>query len=397
MELNKVSEVSKVTAKTHFIFNGESILNINVSAWQSYFDSANPKDVNLLTWLTSPKYADKVNAIRSMADKNERSKLKATLPAITPSGTFTQREESGLILHSGFIQFDIDLKDNTHITNYTELKEQLANIREIAYCGLSVSGTGFWGLIPILHPEKHTAHVMALQHDFKSLGIVIDAKPKNVASLRGYSWDPEAYFNHQATLYTNLYEPKPERYSRADSTYHHQSTEAEKVEAILQQIESGSIDITQGYGTWFAIGCALANQFGESGRQYFHQVSQYHPDYKYHKTDNQFDEYLKHNGYKYTLGTFFAIAKDYGLEWKNILKADTVPMQPKPATLPLLPVTIETVLPDGFRWVYGSTMEFDGLPLQMLNTSEMEDAKQRLKENGYLLPAIPQEALILRK
>ena len=86
----------------------ESILNIEVSCFANYDSPANPRPVNLLHWLTSPKYSDNVNTIRNIDDKESRDKFKAKLPAITPSGLFSYRSQKDLIQHSGFIQFDID-------------------------------------------------------------------------------------------------------------------------------------------------------------------------------------------------------------------------------------------------------------------------------------------------
>ena len=68
-----------------------------------------------------------------------RGRLKANLPAITPSGLFAYAKAEALQKHSGFIQFDIDLKDNQHLADYNTLYKQLRNIANIAYCGRSVS------------------------------------------------------------------------------------------------------------------------------------------------------------------------------------------------------------------------------------------------------------------
>lgn len=188
-----------------------SILNTKVSCFANYDTPANPKEVNLLAWLKSGKYKDEVERIRSITDKTERDAIKATLPAITPSGVFTYRSAKNLVKHSGFIQFDIDLKGNESVGNFNELKEQISRIKNVAYCGLSVSGTGFWGLIPIAYPEKHDLHLKAIQEAFAKFGIAIDPAPKSVASLRGYSYDPAAYFNHNATVFENYYTPPIEK------------------------------------------------------------------------------------------------------------------------------------------------------------------------------------------
>lgn len=180
----------------------ESVLNVEVSCFRNYDTPQNPVPVNLIKWLTSTQYKDKVEAIRLIDGKRERDAIKATLPAITPSGIFSYRSQSKLINHSGLIQIDIDLSNkNKLISNWDDLKSELIKLPQIAYLGKSVSGLGYWGLIPIPpDSDGHKLYFDSLKEIFlKSWGIELDDKPKNVASLRGYSFDPEAYFNHQAT------------------------------------------------------------------------------------------------------------------------------------------------------------------------------------------------------
>ncbi len=110
-----------------------NILNINVSCFENC-SSTIPRNINLLTWLTSEMRRDKVEQIRNIQDEDLQKVIKVSLPAITPSGVFSSRSEKDLIEHSGFLAFDIDLKDNLHITNFHNLKEQLSNIPNIAYC-----------------------------------------------------------------------------------------------------------------------------------------------------------------------------------------------------------------------------------------------------------------------
>jgi hypothetical protein len=287
-----------------------SILNIKVSSFENC-KSISPKDVNLLSWLTSDKYRDKVMGLRNIQDENIQKVIKASLPAITPSGTFSTRSEKGLIAHSGFLAFDIDFKDNQHIDNFNDLKRQVSNIINVAYCGLSVRGHGYWGLIfvPKSTPAEHKQRFNALAKDFKSFGIILDPSGSDVCRLRIYSYDPEAYFNHSAKPYTKILKPQPKRLSRPALT-----DTREKVEAVISQIKQNKIDITQSYDEWLKVGYTFSNEFGEAGRGYFHAVSQYHSDYSIQETDKMFDNVTKHNKGKSNIGLFFKIASDYGIK-----------------------------------------------------------------------------------
>ena len=120
----------------------KSVLNVEVSCYKSY-SSKEPKTINLLSWLSSEKYAKEVLELRAIENKAKRDEIKAGLPAITVSGVFSPaRKEEHLVKHSGLICLDIDRKGNEHIANFEDLKKQLFNIKNVAYAGLSVSGKG---------------------------------------------------------------------------------------------------------------------------------------------------------------------------------------------------------------------------------------------------------------
>lgn len=294
----------------------QSILNINVSGFESCTATLS-KEVNLLRWLTSDKYRGRVEEIRKLQDETLQKDIKMTLPAITPSGIFSYRSEEHLTTHSGFLAFDIDLSDNTHIANFDDLKTQVSHVVNVAYCGLSVRGKGYWGLVPIPKstPIEHKQRFSALANDFKRFGINLDPSGCDVCRLRIYSWDAEAYFNHNAKLYTKIF--KPQKKSSTRPAY---SNTREKIEGIIEKIKQDKTDITEDYQIWLKIGCAFADEFGGGGRDYFHSVSQFHPDYSPDKTDRMFDDILKHGYDKVSIGWFFNLLKDYGISLKTELK-----------------------------------------------------------------------------
>lgn len=297
----------------------DSVLNVKISCFKNYRSADSPRPINMLTWLTSGKYKKQVQQLRGIKNKAKRDEIKAKLPAITPSGTFGKRSKIALIWHSGLLQFDVDFKENTHIKNYNTLKQQIANINNVAYCGLSVSGTGFWGLVPVKYPQKHNRHFRALEKAFKDFGIIIDSSCSDVSRLRGYSYDPGGYFNHTAEVFTRLAKkpkPQPQTFKASQSG----DDTRDKVEQLISKIDT---DITAGYDNWLRLGFAIESEFGESGRKYFHAISSYHPHYNQHECDHQYTHCLKHRGSGIGIGTFFHICNRHGITLKNNLNAST--------------------------------------------------------------------------
>lgn len=293
-------------------------LDVQVSCFRSYRESSNPKKVNLFTWLRSDQFRKTVLSIRGELDKAERDKLKAALPAVTPSGLFRHRSEKGLVRHSGLICLDIDFKGNEHIENFSGLKAELSKLPNVAYCGLSVSGQGYFLLVPIASPDKHKEHFEALTQIFRQQwGICLDEACKDVSRLRGASFDDKAYFNPEAITFHGLAESspaRPEAHTRAIKGNHHTTGNGtrERVEALVNIITDSCLDITAPYKRWFQIAASLANEFNEEGRQYFHAISQFHPGYNRKEADLQYDACLK-TRYGYSIGTFFQVCKDFGL------------------------------------------------------------------------------------
>jgi hypothetical protein len=99
----------------------KSVLDIEVSCFRSYAGKE-PKASEFTPWLQSDKYADQIQELRRLDDKDKRDKIKASLPAITVSGTFhPTRKEEHLVKHSGLVCIDIDWKGNEHISNFNSL------------------------------------------------------------------------------------------------------------------------------------------------------------------------------------------------------------------------------------------------------------------------------------
>ena len=107
--------------------------------------------------------------------------------------------------------------------------------------------------------------------------------------------------------------PAPEITERATSAHIPQTSVQEDIEIIIQRIEAAHTDITAGYSNWLDLGFALSEELGEAGRDYFHRISRFNPDYDHAETDKQFNNCLKSGGSGVTIKTFFQKAKDAGI------------------------------------------------------------------------------------
>ena len=105
----------------------------------------------------------------------------------------------------------------------------------------------------------------------------------------------------------------PQISSTTPSTRSIQSSVGEDIEIITQRIEAACLDITAGYDNWRDIAFALSEELSESGRDYFHRISRFNPDYDFAEADKQYSNCLKAHGTGVTIKTFFQKAKEAGI------------------------------------------------------------------------------------
>lgn len=302
----------------------ESILNKRISMFRRVTEPQNPTEVNLFEVLTSDKYKSLVEQCSQITDKKERNKWKVkNVPAITVSGTFSYRSEKNLIKHSGLIALDLD-----GVNDINKLKNEIIQLPFVAYCGKSVSQTGLFAIIPIPEStiQEHRERFNALEKFFISnFGISedFDTSVKDVSRLRFVSYDADAYFNHDADVYTGILKEsireqevsvKPQNKRYYKPTYFNDNT-LEKVLECVDIIQDRKLDFAPDYDTYIKTGFALAS-LGEDGRGIFHAVCQYSTKYNYKDADVDFTNCLK-TGRNISIGTFFQFCNDYGIRYLN--------------------------------------------------------------------------------
>lgn len=125
-------------------------------------------------------------------DKNKKK-----LPCILFSGEFTHRAKDGLKKHSGFLVFDLD-----DVKNIQKTKEELKKIPYVALIFTSPSGNGikFVIRIPECTEEEHTQYWIAFSEEYSYLDL--DPSGKDVSRVCFESYDPKAYINREAIVYS---------------------------------------------------------------------------------------------------------------------------------------------------------------------------------------------------
>jgi hypothetical protein len=145
------------------------------------------------------RYRDQVEQLRQTlvsGKKDEYDKLKKTLPAFTPSGTFkTNRKLELLDEYSSFVHLDFDKLTPEQISN------TLTKVSEIPHtyaCFLSPSNNGLKVFVEVTTgPDQHElAYKQVRDYYETATGIPCDPKCKDITRLCFVSYDPRMYSNY---------------------------------------------------------------------------------------------------------------------------------------------------------------------------------------------------------
>ena len=147
------------------------------------------------------------------------------------------------------------------------------------------------------------------------------------------------------------------------------SDTATRVESLIAQLKASHTDITSGYTEWLKVGFAIASEFGETGRRYFHDISALYTGYDATECDKKYDECLKSDNGRTNIATLFYLAEQQGVKLphqeRNIshnqahiptdatsdknVAVSFVESQAEDRTLPLLDPSVYTNLPSILR------------------------------------------------
>lgn len=255
---------------------------------------------DLIERIRTGYWADIVAAVRSCVTKESRDLAKRSVPCVTLSGTFSKRGQQYLLGHSGYICIDID----------TECDRSLLGADPYTYAMFtSISGTGTAIIVPI-DPAKHTESFDWLQrYYFETYGVVIDPKPRNIASLRFISHDPDIVTNPLArkakTKVRKVVLPKslPMVFT------------GDQISDLVRSCVDQGLNIAESYEDYLNLSFALADELGEAGRSHFHSLASVSTKYSSEQADRQYSTALRRDasGNRVTIGTFYHMLKQAGV------------------------------------------------------------------------------------
>lgn len=161
-------------------------------------------DLNIiLKHIKNGRWKTQINEIRDLINRNENEKgsvLKKTLPAFTPSGTFSERrKKENIDSYSGLLHLDYD-----KVEDVESLKEIIVKIPFTYSAFISPSGKGLKVVVNTdaeLESHTHAFNALKLYYD-EIVGLESDRTVKDVTRLCFVSYDPELYLNESSKIFT---------------------------------------------------------------------------------------------------------------------------------------------------------------------------------------------------
>ncbi len=187
-----MKNVTTITTPTFSLF----IPGINKPAGQHPYRQGTLIDV--YRWMNSMRMMELTRELRNITDEKQQKAFKAEhLPYATFSGTFTYRNQKGLIQHSGLLCFDFDHLGGKE--NLWKVRHQLEQdpYFETMLMFTSPRGDGVkWVTHIDLSRGSHEKWYRAVRNYLlQTYGLEADSAPANVASACFLCWDADMVIN----------------------------------------------------------------------------------------------------------------------------------------------------------------------------------------------------------
>lgn len=299
------------------------------SEFASKFDTANTITLaTAIERLTSGYYQQALDfqqqleakglEIGSEAYREAKKELKRqmAIPTLVLSATIREgahRSDSAIERMSGLVVHDFDLVDQ-HRADFTLFKHHVRQYPFVAYCGRSLSGTGFFTIswTNLTEPAQYKPTYAAIAERFGADGWASDSNASSLSNYRFASFDPEPYINPQALPYPHAEADTRKPYVAPTFNVPTDDEVMADIERILTQNPTAMISDDR--TDWIRVGLAFANDFGESGRPLFHHFSSLSSKYDAQECDKKYSELLRTNRGALHYQTFYFLCEKYGVD-----------------------------------------------------------------------------------
>lgn len=272
----------------------------------------------IITGRICKKEIEAVRSIDRSKDEIAYKQAKSKVLSFTPSCVCASTTAKEIKQINPLIAVDIDAKDNEGVTLET-MRTKINSLPYVMYSSLSVGGKGMFGLIPISESNKNDLKGVfnALNEDFIKLGLKLDSSCINVNRERYMSFDDNEYWNKQCEIYTKKISIPTQvngHPTRVEINANKPLTEKDKqkVDLMIEDIKANKIQLTKNHTDTLGLANAIANVWGEEGRELFHLIRSQRSGYDSFKTDRTFDDMLYNNddNERYGLGLIFTKYKE---------------------------------------------------------------------------------------
>ena len=155
------------------------------------------------------RWKEEIEWYRQEEDKTERETVKKQFPAVTFSGTFSDRRlDKNMEYHTGILVVDIDLKDMS--MSYEKTMSYVQKTPFI-FCAFESPGHGIKALAYVGTPDTtHDVMFRGVEEYFAyEYGIIIDKSGKNPSRLCFISYDPKLYLSFENKRVFDLEKDSP--------------------------------------------------------------------------------------------------------------------------------------------------------------------------------------------
>lgn len=316
-EVKKEKQEEKQEAKQHI--TPDFLLKTKVSIMRGH-KVLNESDLYnaIITGRICKKEIAKVRQIDRSKDEIAYKKAKEKVLSFTPSCVCAGTTAKEIKQVNPLIAIDLDEKDNKGMT-LEEMRKKINSLPFVMYSSLSVGGKGMYALISFLDENKNDFKAVfnAINEDFKALGLTLDSSCVNVNRERYMSYDDNEYWNTKCEIYTkklNIPTQAHDTHKRVESSAKTTLTEKdkEKVDLMIEDIKANKIQLTKNHTDTLGLANAIANIWGEEGRELLHIIRSQRSGYDEYKTDENFSHVLNHldEGERYGLGLIFTKYKE---------------------------------------------------------------------------------------